>query len=280
MERSPATGRITATAPAAPLPATPPAGRLAGSALALGPAVAAILVEITHPLLHGPALHAATVAAVLLAATACVLHATWAGGSDAAARLVVVAAGTGWAAEAVGVATGVPFGEYRYTGGLGPQLLGVPLVVPLAWTMTAYPCLALGRRLARRRPVQVALAAWTLAAWDLYLDPQMVAEGNWTWAHPAPALPGVPDVPVTNAVGWLLFATVITFLLDRALPDMTGPRRGDHQVPALLLGWTWLGSALGNLVFFDRPAVAAYGGVTMGATVLPYLWSVAVQRRS
>ena len=44
-----------------------------------------------------------------------------------------------------------------------------------------------------------------------------------------------------------------------------------EAVPAAVLTWTWLGSAVGNLVFFGRPAVALYGAVAMGLLVIPYL---------
>ena len=47
--------------------------------------------------------------------------------------------------------TGLPFGDYSYAGTLGPELLDVPLVVPLAWTMMAYPVLLAARRLTRGR---------------------------------------------------------------------------------------------------------------------------------
>jgi putative membrane protein len=264
--------------PTAPSPATavvPPKAVPAGAAfggVALGLAVATVAVQIACPLLGGEALRTATIAAVLLFAAASVAHAAARYGPPGAARLLAVAGGAGFLAEAAGVATGVPFGTYHYAGSLGPELLGVPLVVPLAWAMMAYPCLLLGRRLGRRRVARVALAAWTLAAWDLCLDPQMVADGHWAWSHPAPALPGVPGIPLTNFAGWLLVATVIVLLLDRALPGSARPVA--PVAPALLLGWTWTGSALGNLVFFGRPAVAAYGGVALGVTVAPYLWSL------
>ena len=52
------------------------------------------------------------------------------------------------AKESIGVATGYPFGQYHYTGTLGPAVLGVPVLVPLAWVMMAYPCLLAGRTVA------------------------------------------------------------------------------------------------------------------------------------
>jgi uncharacterized membrane protein len=52
-----------------------------------------------------------------------------------AAALVFLLA---WGVEHIGVSTGFPFGRYRYTTLLQPQLLGdVPLVIPCAWLMVA-----------------------------------------------------------------------------------------------------------------------------------------------
>ena len=109
----------------------------------------------------------------------------------------------------------------------------------------------------------------TLAAWDLFLDPQMVAAGHWTWAHPSPALPGVPGVPLTNYAGWVLVAVLLMAALNRLFPR----RRAAEDVPAAMLAWTWAGSTLGNAVFFGRPLVALWGGTLMGLLVLPYLLS-------
>jgi uncharacterized membrane protein len=249
---------------------------LLGAAILAG---ATVLAQISYPLLSGGPLRISTITTVLLFAAASLAHAAATHGRGPALRLLAVAGGVGLLAEAMGVATGIPFGDYAYTGTLGPAVLGVPILVPLAWTMMAYPCLLLGRRLvrtvpagARRRAVAVGLGAWTLAAWDLYLDPQMVAAGHWSWRDPSPALPGVPGIPLSNYAGWVMVAVAITATLDRALPEPDHVRA--EAVPASLLAWTWLGSALGNLVFFNRPAVAGYGVLAMGVATLPYLRQV------
>jgi len=250
-----------------------------------------VLAQVAYPLLAGPALTVSTVATVLAFAAASLTHAVWAFGARAAALTWLGAAGLGLLSEAVGVATGVPFGSYRYTASLGWQVAGVPLVVPLAWTMMAYPALLLARRLVRganrgrRGRVRVALTGgWTLAAWDLFLDPQMVSAGHWSWTAAQVHLPGVPGIPLSNDAGWLLVGTMIIAALDRLLP--TAPRTPlapaltagrslpFDTVPAALLAWTWLGSTLANLAFFDRPWVAAYGGLAMAAAVGPYLLAV------
>ncbi|MEZ0164059.1 carotenoid biosynthesis protein [Kineococcus sp. LSe6-4] len=241
----------------------------------------AVLSQVAHPLLRGESLRRTTIGSVVTFAAASVTDAARRGGPRAAATTLAVAGGLGLLAEAVGTRTGRPFGRYRYAGTLGPQVLDVPVVVPLAWTMLAHPAVRLGRHLARDLPAgtrdvaTVATAAWTLASWDLFLDPQMTAAGHWAFQTPRPHLPGVPGIPLSNYAGWLLTAAAICGAVHATTRDTPGTGEVPPQtVPAVLLGWTWLGSTLGNAVFFRRPVVAAYGGVAMGLTVLPYLRSV------
>ncbi|MGZ4649809.1 MAG: carotenoid biosynthesis protein, partial [Kineosporiaceae bacterium] len=290
-------------APATSAPPGPPASAKpratlsrasrAAQPLAVAAAAAAIAAQIVYPLLDGDGLRAATVVAVVAFLTASVAHtAAWFGGR-AALTLLAGGLAVGLAAEAVGVATGWPFGRYAYADSLGPKVFGVPLLVPLAWTMMAYPALLAARRLVPRagwswppgaRAAGVAIIGGvTLAAWDLFLDPQMVAAGHWAWARPTPSLPGVPMVPLGNTLGWLLVGTALTALLDRllsrpsAVPIMQPVALpvalpvAAEALPAALLGWTWLGSVLANLAFFGRPAVALLGGAGMALVVAPYL---------
>jgi uncharacterized membrane protein len=226
---------------------------------------AAVLLQIVYPLTAGAVRTEITVASVLVFCAAAVSDAARVHGARGAATLVAVAGGGGLLVEAVGVRTGLPFGTYAYTGDLGPSLLGVPVVVPLAWTMMAWPALVVGRTLARRLPVAL-VGGVALAAWDLFLDPQMVDAGHWTWAHPDPALPLVPGVPLTNYAGWLLVAVVIVGTLDRTLAAHARP---PGPAAALYL-WTYGSSVLAHVVFFDRPGSAVMGGVVMGAVALPF----------
>lgn len=241
-----------------------PTGPGAGLAWALG--AAAVAGQVAYPLVDGEWLRRVTIASVLLFALASVTHAAVHHGVRWAATFVVVTAGGAFVAEAVGVRTGIPFGDYSYSDSLGPRLLDVPAVVPLAWTMMAYPMFVAARRLGRHlAPVVGGLG---MTGWDVFLDPQLVADGRWRWADPTPSLPGVDGVPLTNYVGWLLVGTALMGLLSLALP--TG--RASEALPAALLVWTYAGSVLGNLVWFGTDAVALAGGVTMGAVVVPYVW--------
>ncbi|MBT0771066.1 carotenoid biosynthesis protein [Kineosporia sp. J2-2] len=249
--------------------------------MVIGLLMAGVLTQISYPLLSGAALQVVTVASVLLLTAAGVLHAALRWSPGHAVLLVLVAGGIGLAAETVGVHTGYPFGEYLYTDRLGPRIAGVPALVPIAWTMIAYPALLLGRRLAARpgaRSGRLLTTARTalvggiaLGSWDLYLDPQMTAQNAWRFAHPHPGLPGVPGIPLTNFAGWFLVAVVMIAALDLTLPARPARRENWEWPAASVLAWTWLGSAVANLFFFGRPWVALYGGVVMGLTVLPYL---------
>ena len=234
---------------------------------------ALVLVQIGYPLASGRVRAGLTVATVVLG---CLLSVSHAAHRKAAVALIATATLGGFAVEAIGVATGFPFGTYDYSGQLGPKLLGVPLIIPLAWTWMAWPAWLAAIRITTSRIARIALAAAGLAAWDLFLDPQMVAEGYWTWRSPTPALPGVPGVPIGNYLGWLGFAILLMTTLSIAGGHrIDDPRPEDTPILALWL-WTYASSVLAHAVFLGLPASAAWGGVLMGAVVLPLL----VRRRA
>ena len=263
---------------------------------------ATVLVQIVYPLVPDAFRTEITVTSVVVFCAASLADAARVHGLRGPVALLAVAGGGGLLVEAVGVHTGVPFGEYAYTGDLGAELFGVPVVVPLAWTMMAWPALVVGRTLAgrlpvaldravRRRPVSgrdltalsrsrtALVGGAALAAWDLFLDPQMVDAGHWAWAHPDPGLPLVPGVPLTNYAGWLIVAVAMAGALHRLLPRHDGP---SGPAAALYL-WTYGSSVLAHVVFFDRPGSALVGGVAMGALALPFahaLWTRSLQVQS
>jgi putative membrane protein len=233
-----------------------------------------VALEIPYPLVHGQARDVLTVATVLTFATASVVHALHTDGVRAAAALVGVAGVGGLAVEMLGVHTGLPFGDYRYTGGLGPSVAAVPVVIGAAWVMMTRPAMAVAATLAGGYAGRVAIAAVALASWDVFLDPQMVDARHWRWSRPTPHLPGVADVPLSNFGGWLLVALVLMAILMAVAPAR--PARGERPMLALWL-WTWVSSALAAAVFFGRPAVAAWGAVAMGTVGVPLVQRMAAR---
>ena len=121
-----------------------------------------------------------------------------------AAALAAVAA-FGFAVEAVGVRSGVPFGEYVYTGALQPQLLGVPVVMGLAWmSLVAFASDFTGRLRLPAWPA-AAVAALLTTACDLVIDPLAANQfGYWTWARAGIYY----GIPFTNFVGWFVTSLI------------------------------------------------------------------------
>ncbi|MGP4097036.1 carotenoid biosynthesis protein [Nonomuraea sp. KM90] len=170
---------------------------------------------------------------------------------------------TGYAAEVIGVLTAFPFGDYRYSDVLWPQVGGVPVVVALAWGGMGLAAYAVAAAVAPAGGwARVCVGAGALTAWDLFLDPQMVRLHLWTWAEN-----GVyRGVPLSNFAGWLLVSTLVMLVVGRICGD-AGPGRG------LLVLYTVM-AVMETVAFaavFDPPdpLVALAGAVTMGAFAAP-----------
>ncbi len=222
-----------------------------------------VLLQIFFPLTGGAMRAAFVMATVVAGFLLSVGHAAATRGLRVAAVLVGVTCLGGLATEALGVATGLPFGHYDYGDALGPKPFGVPWVIPLAWTWMAWPAWLAAGVLARSRPARVLVAGVGLAAWDLFLDPQMVAERYWVWSGSFTGLPGAPDVPVRNYLGWLLVAVVMMALLS------TARGAGDDRPMHALYLWTYGSSVLAHAVFLGLPWSALWGGLGMGLVAVP-----------
>jgi putative membrane protein len=128
--------------------------------------------------------------------------------------------------ESVGVATGKIYGPYHYTDLLGVKFLGlVPLLIPVAWFWMTYPSYVLAERIVPKRWGTwgwrlgvAAVGAMIMTAWDLAMDPMMVAGGHWVWDVEGAYF----GVPLQNFWGWWL-TTFVTFglflVLGRVSPE-------------------------------------------------------------
>lgn len=236
----------------------------------VGPAVfaTAVLLQVGYPLVHGATRAHLAVLVVVALAIVGVVHAASSRSWAVALAMLAISAGLGFAVEVVGVHTGLPFGSYRYTGVLGVQLFDVPLVVPLAWTMLAWPATVVARSIVAGPVARVAVGAWALTAADLFLDPQLVALGAWRWAEPAPYLPGLSTVPLTNFAGWLAVSLVLSAVLQRMVGDAA---HGSDALATGLYLWLWIGWTVAQLIFLDLRASAAWGFAAMGSVGLPLI---------
>lgn len=183
----------------------------------------------------------------------------------------------GVALEYVGVITGVPFGEYRYTGMLMPGLPGgVPLAIGFAWLLivvgslfTARWLLAYVKQGRGNLWPAVLLGAVLAVGLDLLLEPVAYhVKGYWEWQ--APVSDGYYGVPWSNFATWLVAALGLNWLVSRT----TGEKK---------LEWSWLPVWLYAMnVFMFGVVNVMHGfwwpGVIM-AVLLAVLWVFRTRRR-
>ncbi|CAB4339380.1 unannotated protein [freshwater metagenome] len=237
-----------------------------------------VLANISWALVSGSTRDALTILGVLAFATASALHAKARYGLQFLTRFITIAVVVTFLIEVIGVSTGFPFGSYEYDQvRLGPTLLQVPLLIPLAWFMMLYPVWLVTKDLTKSRFKAVLISALLMATWDLYLDPQMVNEGYWTWFSNGIA---TTEIPISNFFGWFASAALLFALVGSSRQPTA--REVSNLVPYASLMWVWLGNFLVNVVpvspFFNQPAVAWSGLIGMGIVLLPWVW-VKWQRR-
>jgi putative membrane protein len=229
-------------------------------------------LQIAYPLVHGDVLRDVTLATVFVGAATMVLHSYLAYGPFFAIAFSIVTFIYSLAIETIGVKSGWPFGRYHYDHSLGVQIFGVPLLVPFAWMMLSYPILIAARR---------AAASWVflyggigLMIWDLFLDPQMVDAGRWSWKLVGPHVPYEPMIPLSNAAGWLFAGMGLMALLHRILPQDRRKKSINSLVPDILLFWTLIGGVLGNIFFFHHTKIAQFVGIVFAIYLIPYIFQL------
>lgn len=179
--------------------------------------------------------------------------------------IVVISAIFTYSVELLGSKTGFPFGSYHYTDLLKPQLLDVPLLIPLAWLMMLPPAWAVTTSiLGNKRPFWVfsLVSGLVFTAWDLFLDPQMVSRGLWVWHQPG----GYFGIPWTNYLGWWASATLLTTLLTKLNILPTNPLEYNytHRPLVLIYTITWILQAIGLGIFWNQPGPGVAGFLGMG----------------
>ena len=120
----------------------------------------------------------------------------------------------GLAFEVVGVATGLPFGRYRYVALDTARVLDVPVVVPVMWGVFSATAYLAARPFAKGLEL-VLLSSSLMVILDLALDPAMTSWRAWVWEGGwGPTWHGVP---LSNFLGWLLVSLVIIGLYELVL---------------------------------------------------------------
>lgn len=174
--------------------------------------------------------------------------------------------------EYVGVVTGVPFGEYRYTGVLVPELPGgVPVAIGFAWLLivvgalfTAHRFLAYVKQTHLSPWPAIMLGAVLAVGLDLLLEPVAYhVKRYWEWQ--TPLAEGYYGVPWSNFATWFVAALLMNLLVSLAT-------RGSRT-----LEWSWLPVFLyGMNVFMFGVVNVMHGFWVAGAVMCVLLTGVSV----
>jgi Carotenoid biosynthesis protein len=161
--------------------------------------------------------------------------------------------------EQLSLRTGFPFGHYYFTQVMGLKVLGLPLLLVLAYLGIGYCAWVLGLLILgyRDRPLTGArvvllplLASLLMLAWDLSMEADWsTVDRAWVWRDGGPFY----GVPLSNFLGW--YGTAYLFyqafaLYCRARPTAPAPAaRSFWRVAIAFYGVC----ALGNLLILRLP---------------------------
>jgi putative membrane protein len=109
--------------------------------------------------------------------------------------------------------------------------------------------------------------------WDLFLDPQMVAAGRWTWEVTGASFPYAPEIPLSNPFGWLLSGLTLIAILHFVLPTERRKEAPSTMAADIFLGWSLVGGFIAQFFFFDRQGLALVAFLIYGAILAPYFFT-------
>jgi uncharacterized membrane protein len=235
---------------------------------------------------------------VVLGAIAGIWHAAARLGWRTAMLIFASAFVVSLSAELAGTTTGYPFGPYSYTTQLGYLIGGrVPFNIPTSWFFMLYASLAICGRMLRADDTNASrwrwavVAAFVLTAWDVSMDPAMVATTHWLW-HLPPATGASPlqriflgdlfyGMPLTNWLGWLLTGLVVARVMLAIVPPTAWAAKvSPSRLPFILYAVNgvfpilicagrgmWWAVALGTLAMAVPLALATsrFSGVVRGS---------------
>jgi putative membrane protein len=121
--------------------------------------------------------------------------------------------------EALGVATGLVFGEYRYGPTLGLAAFGVPLVIAFNWAVVVYGAVRMTGRRKRSDFMTAVMTGAVATMFDWIMEPVAIRLDYWTWAG--------GDIPLHNYIAWFVIATISAYAYRKLVSSAVQPADSD-----------------------------------------------------
>ncbi|MBU2649490.1 MAG: carotenoid biosynthesis protein [Bacteroidetes bacterium] len=129
----------------------------------------------------------------------------------------------GFLVEAIGVSTGIIFGEYSYGSRMGLKIFHTPLLIGINWVFVVYTAFMITRNFQRSWLIKALTGALLLVLYDLLLEPFAMSYDMWDWKG------GV--VPVQNYLAWFILSFVFLTMFIKSGIDI----RNKIAIPIVLI---------------------------------------------
>lgn len=100
----------------------------------------------------------------------------------------------GFLLEAIGVKTGLVFGEYTYGNTLGIKLFDTPLLIGLNWLFLTYTSISVIRQLKIKEGIIIILAPMLMLIYDIVMEQIAPLIDMWNWQN--------SKIPLKNYLAW------------------------------------------------------------------------------
>lgn len=117
---------------------------------------------------------------------------------------MIIAFVIGFGIEAIGVATGVVFGDYTYSNILGPKLLATPLIIGINWLILIYASGTIVSVIPGSNVLRAIVGAVLMVVLDLVIEPVAVKLNFWSWS--------AGEIPVLNYFMWFIVSLVLLLI--------------------------------------------------------------------
>lgn len=109
--------------------------------------------------------------------------------------------------EAVGIKTGLVFGNYTYGNVLGPKILDVPILIGTNWSLIILGSTIISAGMTKNKFLLPLIAGSLAVIFDFVLEPVAIELNYWRWID--------GSIPIQNYFAWFIIGTfsAVLFLL-------------------------------------------------------------------
>ncbi|MGL4993414.1 MAG: carotenoid biosynthesis protein [Bacteroidales bacterium] len=115
-----------------------------------------------------------------------------------------------WALEAIGVNSGIIFGEYEYGNSLGVSIIGTPILIGFNWLFLVVISQSITYSLKLKGAIAIISSSLLMVYYDTLLEEVAPLMDMWRFS--------LPVVPINNYIGWFVISLIlntISYKLDR-----------------------------------------------------------------